>query len=133
MDIVVNGVTYNGVETVAMKDTSGRTVMFYPRMTITVTGTGSLSVCYLKINGNEVTTSGTYIVTAGDTIECSVASLGGGESYATITLNGTRVLSKESDGEVGTYSYVVSKNASIGLSAYGFFYQCGRITITEED
>lgn len=133
MDIVVNGVTYNGVETVAMKDTSGRTVMFYPRMTITVTGTGSSGVCYLKINGNEVTTSGTYIVNAGDTIECSVASLAGSGSYATIILNGTRVLSKASGGGVGTYSYVVSKNASIRLAVYSFSSQCGRITITEED
>lgn len=29
-DIVVNGVTYNGVESIAMQDTSGEKIMFYP-------------------------------------------------------------------------------------------------------
>lgn len=133
MDIVVNGVTYNGVETVAMKDTSGRTVMFYPRMTITVTGEGLSGVCSLTFNGNEITTPGTYIVSAGDTIECYVYSRVSGQ-YAWVFLNGSLVLSKEGHSG-GTYSYVVSKNASIALTVRkdSKSREWGIIRITEEE
>lgn len=55
-DIVVNGVAYNGVEAIAMKDTSGETVVFYPKVGYLVVfmgcgGTSSVFYTYTDANG----------------------------------------------------------------------------------
>lgn len=55
-DIVVNGVTYNGVEAIAMQDTSGETVVFYPKVGYLVVfmgcgGTSSVFYTYTDASG----------------------------------------------------------------------------------
>lgn len=52
-DIVANGVTYNGVKAIAMKDTSGETVMFYEQG-------AAIEVSYIQSDGTQYINTGIY-------------------------------------------------------------------------
>ena len=93
--------------------------------TITVTGTGDATSCYLIINGVKAQSAGTYTVPVGDTIECTVKSTSSSyQSY--IKLNGN--YEERGSNVTLTYDYEVAKNATINLTTS---YAGGRITITE--
>lgn len=97
-----------------------------PPRTITVTGSGNATNCYVTINGENVTAAGIYSVISGQTIVCYVKA----SSYAAVTVNGTQV-TVESD---NTYNYRVSKNATIALSCVvlgSSVFRC-EVAITEE-
>ena len=74
--------------------------------TVTVTGTGEKTYCYLTINGKKVYSAGVYHITSGDEIECFLDAL-----FSSVILNGEKVMS-----EPGTYTYPVTSDCSIALS-----------------
>lgn len=74
--------------------------------TVTVTGTGNSSYCYLTINGNKVYSAGVYNIPRGDRVDCFVNSL-----ISSVILNGETVMSNS-----GTYTYTVTSDCSIALS-----------------
>lgn len=118
-DIVVNGVTYNGVEAIAMKDASGETVMFYPKpaYSVTVFGTGS-NYKYVTINGADIKAAGTYEVGLGDTITLHA---GGSLLYTgVIFADGEMVAS----GNSKTYSYTITKKNTVVTLADGYSIVC---------
>lgn len=93
--------------------------------TISVTGTGNRTFCYIVTPSGETVTSGnhTFLAQRGEIIECHCGS------YAiagTVTVNGVVVGS----GTFLTYNYAVNKNASIELAVGG--KDSYKIHITEE-
>lgn len=118
-DIVVNGVTYNGVEAIAMKDASGETVMFYPKSaySVTVLGTGG-NYEYVTINGEDIKEAGTYEVGLGDTITLHA---GGSFLYTgVIFADGEMVAS----GNNKTYSYTITKKNTVVTLADNYSIVC---------
>ena len=91
-----------------------------PTRTVTVTGTGASSYCYLTINGNKVYSARVYHITSGDEIECSINAMS-----CSVTLNGETVMSKS-----GTYTYTVASDCSIALSCVGSIVAKIEITTT---
>lgn len=94
-----------------------------PMATITVTGTGNSSYCYLTMpDGTKVSGAGTHQIKKGETIACRATSQMFGNSK--IVVNGETVKT----GAAVSYDYVVSgKNATINLAVSG----ASTITITE--
>ena len=92
-------------------------------VTISVTGTGNSTHCYLTMpDGTKVTAAGSYKVTVGETIVCSIQASVFGESG--VWLNGGKVVEA-----TGAYNYVVTKPASIALE---YSKSASTIHITEE-
>lgn len=112
--VIEDGVRYkNGGEYIA------------PYNTITVTGTGNTSSCYLTINGEKVTTAGSHTVDSGSVVACYISTGYYGGS-ATIVVDGTTVQSS-----TGTYNYTVNNDCTINLSVTGSTWsQTIKITIT---
>lgn len=102
---------------------------------ITVTGSGYYltELClYLKINGKEITSAGTYELAAGSVIFCTAMYQG---AVGKVYLNGTVVAtSGSSSGSSVTYSYTVTKNATIKMTTISILGGSSenKIEITEE-
>ncbi len=98
--------------------------------TVTVTGTGNTSRCYLTINGQKTFSAGTHEVARGDVVECFVS--GSSDTVRKIiTVNGETVLNDVGTAEK-TYSYFVRRNAVINLAYVAGMSGGSTITITEE-
>lgn len=100
-------------------------------VTVTVTGYGSTSYCYVIINGTNVVNAGTHQVIPGDTIGCYASNRYVGLQGA-IRLNGTTVVYEYP----ASYTYTVTKNATIKLESYTSAatgdYTMYRISITDQ-
>lgn len=94
--------------------------------TITVTGSGNSSYCYLTVDGTNVTAATTYKLKRDSEIQCYASSNRSSRS-GTVTCNGSTVAS----GRPATYSYVVTKDATIALSVTTGSTKAGTITIAE--
>ena len=99
-------------------------------VTITVTGSGNSSYCYLTINGAKVYSAGTHEVSPGDVIACYAGAAPNTPTSVrhSIKLNGVTVKSS-SGGTASLYSYTATTDATISLSREG--YGNSTITITE--
>ena len=97
--------------------------------TITLSGSGSPSYCYVTINGTKYTSAGTYTVNKGDTIVCGVYGRSS-TYYGAVTVDGTQVL-KVTSMSTETYTYTVTEDVNISLSYTSTSSRRnGRITIT---
>lgn len=96
-----------------------------PKVTVTITGSGSTSRAQVTIDGTTYISAATLSVPIGTAIECFAKDPD--DSYARIILNGSTVKS----GSSATYTYTANGNVNIALDAAnsGKYYQ---VTITEQ-
>lgn len=96
-----------------------------PHKTITVTGSGDTkfsgqthSVAYLKINGETISSAGTYQVEPGTVVDFRAASIYYAYGTGTITLNRKSVGVSDSRNSV-SYQRTVNENLTVKLSVTG--------------
>lgn len=110
-----------------------------PHNTITVTGSGDTifsgkthTVAYLKINGEKISSAGTYQVEPGTVIDFLASSIYYQYGTGTITLNGESVGVSEDKYSV-SYQRAVNENLTVKLSVTGSdISSVGHIAITTE-
>ena len=94
-------------------------------VTLTITGSGSKSGQYVKINGTKYYSPASVKVLSGTAVECYIEALTTHEQY--VEVNGVVVAGGPSD---VTYTYLASQNATI-LFVRDFGFDITKITITE--
>ena len=112
--VIEDGVRYkNGGEIVS------------PYKTVTITGSGSSSWCYVTINGTKYTSAASVKVESGATVQITVG--GDVAKYCYVSLDGTNVLSGS-----GTYTYTVTEDCSmkLAMTVHETYYTCGSVEIT---
>jgi len=99
-----------------------------PVRTITISGTGNSSYCYVSIDGSKKTASGSYTVDKGDTIIFGVYGRSS-TYYGEVKIDDTQVL-KVTNQTTKTYNYIVNNNLTISLSyTSSSSTRRGRITV----
>ena len=135
---LVDGTAYSIKSGKTLVDGTAYEVGFAKPVMVTLEGYGSISLCYVVINGIQYSYGPTTIeVPSGTIIECYVAT----ESYyapnAWIEVNGVRVAESDSQSFSAIYSHTVTCNIKVHMTedrtetGYGKFCH-GHITITEE-
>ena len=79
-------------------------------ITVTITGQGTHSACFARINGQHYFRPGKMEIERGTVIECGVTKVK--DARTLIEVNNTVVLQDES----GTYSFVAARDVNIDLS-----------------
>ena len=110
-----------------------------PYKTITVTGSGdaiyngkSYAVAYLKINGEKISSAGTYQVEPGTVVDFFTTPVYYADGTGTITLNGNSV-GQSGDRNSVSYQHTVTENLTVKLSVTGNgISSVGHIDITTE-
>ena len=110
-----------------------------PYKTITVTGSGyaiyngqTYAVAYLEINGEKISSAGTYQVEPGTVVDFRAASVYYAYGTGTITLNGNSV-GQSGDNTSVSYQHTVTENLAVKMSVTGRdISSVGHIDITTE-
>lgn len=118
-NVMVGGTVYTIKEGKTMVDGTSYSIKFASDVVVTITGSGSVNMAYVTINGTQYTSAVTITVPTGTEIYCYAHYLSGRKAGG-VYLNGTQLHMSE-----GTFN--AESDVSIALTAFTRF---GKAEIT---